>query len=432
MTTISHRIRPAVAAGGLTMALICALLLTGCVGDPTGNGAANGDSGSSNNAAAGDLSPEARKTCEQIFSREASGTGPSLVAVIDRTASVAAEPLPADFGTALEEASIADGSLTVIAVDGAGAPPRIIAKHAALSTAGERDRPSVKKIAAVIPSCVDQVLLPQAKPTTEGTDLHRALALASEFSDAKSELWVQTDLLSTSGPFALNPATLALDPGDAAKRIAQQAPVDLHGAAAHFIGIGQASTPLYTADREWLRGLAQGLCAAWKATGCEGIKVEPVEPAAPAEGLPADPAPAFPTVSTTGVAGDCRFDVPASLTFAGGSAELRNDAAELLAAPLDLARHDENTRVEIIGHTASLAGATDAHQRSFSHERAKAVAGLFIAAGIPADRVTASGVGDSEPLAEHIDPKTGEQIEELAAAERRVELIIRGAACPAG
>ena len=45
-------------------------------------------------------------------------------------------------------------------------------------------------------------------------------------------------------------------------------------------------------------------------------------------------------------------------------------------------------------------------------------------------RLTVTGVGDTQPKVEDLDPTTGQQIAHLAAQERRVDVIIKGAPCP--
>lgn len=375
------------------------------------------------------LSEEARTACTEVFGRTVDSATEQLVVITDLTASGAESAMPDALRDAVTAASLADGTITVIAVDGEGAAPTIIAKNAALSTEGARDRPSVAELAGYMPACVEQVLLLQAVPQAPGTDLHRALALASELITPGTKVFLLSDFISNTGPFALDEQILALTPEEAAARVAAAAPVDLQGAALTVEGIGNTSTPLLTANREWLRALAVSLCSAWNATGCDSIAASPVN-AASRTGLPDDPMPAFPAVAVTSSAGACTFEAPASLAFAGDSAELAADAQEVFAPAIDLLRANPAATAVIVGHTASSGAYTPGQLLILSEQRADAVATLFTDSGIDASRLTVTGVGDTQPKAEDLDPATGRQIEHVAAQERRVDVVIEGAACP--
>lgn len=125
------------------------------------------------------LPEDAHAACADVFGRTIDDATERLVVIADFTASGAKQAMPDALREAVTAASLADGTITVIAVDGEGAAPTITATNAALSTEGARDRPSVKELAGYMPACVEQVLLAQAVPEAPGTDLHRALALAS-------------------------------------------------------------------------------------------------------------------------------------------------------------------------------------------------------------------------------------------------------------
>jgi outer membrane protein OmpA-like peptidoglycan-associated protein len=375
-----------------------------------------------------DLAPEALDACRQVFERTVPEAAERVVVVLDATASVADMPLPAGLADDLRRLSLADGSLSIIAVDGADVAPRILAKHVAVSTAGERDRPSVGQLAEVIPTCVEAVYRAQATPTSPGTDLHRALALAAEMVGPGTTLWVVSDMLGSAGPLALDAGLIARLPEDAARMAAQAAPVDLAGATLRVSGIGNASTPMLSGHRTWLRDFTAGLCRAWGASGCDSFELDPVNPARTATDLPADPVPVLPGVSSTSTPAGCSFELSAAL-FAGDSAVLGPDAATSLAGPLALLREHPSATAAVVGHTASSPAYTAEQLVDLGRRRAAAVQAHLLAGGIHGSRIVVRGVGDSEPQVEDIDPGTGRQIEAMARLERRVEVLVGGVPC---
>ena len=117
------------------------------------------------------------------------------------------------------------------------------------------------------------------------------------------------------------------------------------------------------------------------------------------------------------------------MSFAGDSADLRDDVGQLLGEPLRQLQQDPQARLVVVGHTASSARYDAAGLRTLSLRRADAVARWFHEQGVDQTRITTRGVGDTEPLAEDIDPTSGQQIESVAARERRVTLTVAGASC---
>lgn len=376
-----------------------------------------------------ELSPKARAACEAVVARTVTGAGTSIVLVVDATASMADMPLPQGLLADLRAASRADGSLSVIAVDGVGKAPRLVAKNVALSTPGPRDRPSVVELAEVMPSCVRALYGDRLTPTAPGTDLHRAIALAAELVGKDSTLWVVSDWLSNTGPLRLDADLLAEQPERAGATAARQAPVDLAGATLKTAGVANASVPMLAANRTWMRDFTRSLCGAWKARGCEAIALDPVNPERAAKGLPKDAIPTFPGVTTSSVSTGCTVEVPASLAFEGGSAVLGPGAGEVLAVPLRTLRDHDGSRASIVGHTASSAAYTRDQLLRLSRQRAEAVKTFLVRGGIEAGRITARGVGDTRPRVEDIDHRTGRQIPRLAASERRVDIVVGGAPC---
>ena len=82
------------------------------------------------------------------------------------------------------------------------------------------------------------------------------------------------------------------------------------------------------------------------------------------------------------------------------SAELKpamKDAGNEIVGRVNASKGDE--RLHVIGHTDST-GPEDYNQ-GLSERRAQAVANWMIEQGIPADRITASGMGESQPVADN-------------------------------
>lgn len=366
--------------------------------------------------------------CRDTFERSVPGAADHVIIVDDKTGSVADMSSPDGLAADLHNASMNDGALSVIAVEGAGTAPRIVVKNAALSTPGPRDRPSVRRTAESIPGCVQEALLKGSVPTAPGTDLHRAMSLAAELARPGTTIWLLTDMLANTGPLTLNAGLLSMPPTEAATKAASTAPLDLKGASLKVAGVGNSTTSLLSPQRTWLRDFSRDLCTQWRATGCDGINLDPVNPERIDKDLPEDALPPFPQITTASSAESCTFEVPAALAFAGESAVLGDDVKEVLAGPLGLLLQNPAATAKIVGHTATVLSSSD-HGLDLSQRRAAAVMTYLINSGITESRITSRGVGDTEPKVEDIDPATGHQIDEMAAIERRVDILIEGVPC---
>jgi len=73
-----------------------------------------------------------------------------------------------------------------------------------------------------------------------------------------------------------------------------------------------------------------------------------------------------------------------------------------------------DVKVEVAGHTCSIG--TDEYNMGLSQRRADAVRNYLISKGVPADRLTAKGYGESQPIADNAT-------EEGRVQNRRVELV---------
>ena len=240
-TTNSHLLASCLRAALASLLLV---LLTACdsnqpvmSGDPS---TATGPIPSS--TAEPPLTPEQVATCQQVLSQPAPADAEQVLVIKDATASVAAMPMPAKLAEDIVSVSKAGGVITVIAVDGPGVQPRILAKRAALSTPGPRDRPSVTELAAVMPRCVAQVLLDPVRPTKPGTDLYQAMSLGHDLMVGTTRLWTLTDLFANAGQLNLTKGELLrMEPKKAASILGRAAPLDLEGAVWQLSGVANTT-----------------------------------------------------------------------------------------------------------------------------------------------------------------------------------------------
>jgi outer membrane protein OmpA-like peptidoglycan-associated protein len=376
------------------------------------------------------LTPEQIAACQQVLSQSAPADAEQVLVIKDATASVAAMPLPAKLAEDIVSVSKAGGVITVIAVDGPGVQPQILAKRVALSTPGPRDRPSVTELAGVMPRCVAQVLLDPIRPTKPGTDLYQAMSLGHDLMTGTTRLWTLTDLFANAGQLNLtNGELLRMEPKEAARILGRAAPLDLEGAVWQLSGVANTTAAIIPASRSWMIEFARASCTTWNATDCTAIQLDPVNPDRPgASALPKDRRLRFPAVEFTSAARGCTFTLPSAIAFDSESDKLRDGASELLAKPIALMQAHPSATAKIVGHTASVSR-TPGTGKALSLRRAVAVKGLLVKAGIEENRISVKGAGDTDPLGEDINPKNGKQIEVKAVRERRVTVAIKGVPC---
>ncbi len=105
-----------------------------------------------------------------------------------------------------------------------------------------------------------------------------------------------------------------------------------------------------------------------------------------------------------------------SVLFASGKSELLPAAQQQLAQVAKVLREDKR-HVQIIGHTDSTG--SDELNEALSKRRADAVKTFFTSHGVPEDRITTEGAGETQPVASNKTP-------EGRATNRRVEIILTG------
>lgn len=103
------------------------------------------------------------------------------------------------------------------------------------------------------------------------------------------------------------------------------------------------------------------------------------------------------------------------LFFDTGKTTLKSGAKTTLTRIADQLKADNAIKVTVEGHTDSTG--TPAKNQELSEKRAQAVRDFLVSAGVPADRVTSEGKGDTQPIATNKTAAGRQQ-------NRRVELVI--------
>lgn len=272
--------------------------------------------------------------------------------------------------------------------------------------------------------------------TTDGLDMFEALTVAADqlaSSGARHPLVVMLGSgLDDKGSMTTTKGALNDDPATVADRVAKANPgVNLSKVTVLAQSLGYTSSPQQSptaTQRAVISDLWKNVLSKLGAAvvtdpapgpGCSVATGKTVEPTA------------LPSARVTSCGqGTINYELPASLLFGGDSSQLRSGDADLLAEPVRILRQNPGTVVELTGHTASSNTYTPDTSMRLSTDRAEAVGGILREAGIDASRITARGVGDTEPKHEDLNPDGTQN--QYAAAERRVDLLIKGiTSCPA-
>jgi outer membrane protein OmpA-like peptidoglycan-associated protein len=105
--------------------------------------------------------------------------------------------------------------------------------------------------------------------------------------------------------------------------------------------------------------------------------------------------------------------------FDTGKATLKPGAREKLARVSGILVTHPDLKLEVEGHTDSVG--SDSYNQALSERRAESVRGYLVSQRIPAQNITTSGLGESQPVASN-DTAAGRQ------QNRRVELVVSGEA----
>ncbi|WP_346619207.1 OmpA family protein [Blastococcus montanus] len=348
-----------------------------------------------------------------------SGAEPSgAMAIVVGARSNSAEPvLGGAAGDAREAALASQAHLSIVVADGApfqldGAGALLARDENAVVQPQDRDRNR---------ALIDQLVAEAAARTPE-SDLLAALDLAARALGAAADrrtLVVVDSGLSTAGAldFATQPALLDADPRALAAQLDDAGALpDLAGIDVVFAGLGDVAAPQQALPRAQRENLVALWTAIAEAAGAASLHVDD----APLSGQPVGNLPAVtPVVPGSGPVceaetvvldeGDVAFvaDTAAFLDEAAAVATLRPIADRIRAADLSAA---------LAGTTADVGDATG--QVELSRRRAQAVADVLATLGVPADRLTVTGLGSDFAGYDADDP----------AANRAVRIELAGAA----
>lgn len=108
--------------------------------------------------------------------------------------------------------------------------------------------------------------------------------------------------------------------------------------------------------------------------------------------------------------------MPAGVLFASGKSDLLPGAQAKLDPVAEALSHEQDHKILIEGHTDSQG--SDASNQALSERRAQTVRDYFASRGVPANQITATGLGESRPIANNATA-------EGRANNRRVEIVIQ-------
>jgi outer membrane protein OmpA-like peptidoglycan-associated protein len=108
--------------------------------------------------------------------------------------------------------------------------------------------------------------------------------------------------------------------------------------------------------------------------------------------------------------------LPGSVLFPTGKWELLPGAMEKLNAVADALKNQGDVAMTVEGHTDSQG--TVSENNTLSQKRAESVRTYLLSRGLPADHITAVGVGQSRPVADNSKPEGRQN-------NRRVEIIVK-------
>lgn len=106
-----------------------------------------------------------------------------------------------------------------------------------------------------------------------------------------------------------------------------------------------------------------------------------------------------------------------TVLFGFGSAEIAPDFYPLLGLGVVLLQIQEGVTIEVYGHTDSAG--SDSTNLALSQARVDAVQAFWVSQGADPSRITAVGLGETDPVADNTTPE-GQQL------NRRVEIVITG------
>ncbi len=347
-----------------------------------------------------------------------------LAIVVGAHSNMPAPALTGAASEALETAVVAESQLSMVVADG---EPFELGKGALLASdandqARDQDRERNRQLV--------RSKLAEAAAKTPEVDLLGALDTAARsISTAvgRHTIVVVDSGLSTVAPLDFTrPGLLDADPAELAAGLGAAGELpDLSGADVVFQGLGDTADPQPAVGRAQRANLIGIWTALAQAAGAADVRIEESPLSGPAAaGLP--PVAVAPvssgvvcsagTVTLTG--GDVAFQADSAVF-------LDRAAAEATLEPIARQMVSRSLTADLTGTTADVGD--PAGQRSLSQQRAQAVADLLAGLGVPADRLSAVGLGSEFPgyVADH--DAAGRLVPAAAAANRKVVIELAGA-----
>lgn len=121
-------------------------------------------------------------------------------------------------------------------------------------------------------------------------------------------------------------------------------------------------------------------------------------------------------VDPESLAAELTAAIAGRINFSSGSAVLSSDSTAILDAVVEALQRNASARLQVRGHTDDVGSA--ATNQQLSEERAQAVVNYLISGGIDPDRLSAIGLGESEPIATNATSSG-------RAQNRRIEFVVR-------
>jgi OmpA-OmpF porin, OOP family len=154
----------------------------------------------------------------------------------------------------------------------------------------------------------------------------------------------------------------------------------------------------------------------------------PMAAETPAADVPVAAAPVPEAPATAETVTNCQANVDAAIkgktiNFGSGNAEITAYSMPVVEALAKAAKDCAGTAIEVAGHTDQQGG--DAPNMKLSEARANAVLAALAERGVPKERMTAKGYGETKLLDQSSSP-------EALAKNRRIEFTVSSAAAAAG
>ncbi|MES2169243.1 MAG: OmpA family protein [Actinomycetota bacterium] len=364
--------------------------------------------------------------CRSLFALPADESAPKVAIVSDDTASAGHMMLTGAAEKAVATASRANGTVSVLSIDGANAQPDWLARSSALNDSRlAADTSRHQRIVQLAPQCVSQ-LMATGRPKQKGSDVLGALQLAAHQLNGSGTLIAYTDGLANSGLLDFSKQQFGADPADIVSALAAigQLP-PLKGIAVSITGIGQVSgAPLNQKIVSWFVSVYKELCRQSGAASCS-VSSGPTLDSTVRTGLPADAALPLPVFSAPVVDGKaCVLTIGSAALFGGNSAVLGSAADVALDSIVDRMKNGTPT-AEVDGYTTTFGD--PGFNTQLSTERAQAVVSRLVQLGLKQSQLVAVGKGGSDPVAQPDHDANG-PIESAASQNRRVEVRITGLA----